>query len=127
MFCRDKGLSVVPDTLFKVSKLRAVTRVWTPAREGKKAAYSSFLRGKQLLPFEGAALLLKMFYLKVFFQLMYREVSILCLYQIYGVSFWEVVFVIFCLKCYITCRYTFIYCYKHEKFNVILNSWVLIL
>lgn len=111
MFCRDNGLSVVPDTLFKVSKLLAVTRFGTPAREGKQAAYSSFLRGKQPPPLQGAALqsILEMFYLKAFFQLIYGEAPIVCAYQFLSVSFWGVAFVIFCLTCSTTCRYVFIY------------------
>lgn len=55
MFCCDKGISLVPDMLFKVSKL-AVTLFWFSAKEKRKAAYSNSLTSNNLSPFENAAL-----------------------------------------------------------------------
>lgn len=56
MFCSDRGISLVPDMLFKVSKLLAVTWFWSVAKEETEGAHSNSLVGKQLLAFKSAAL-----------------------------------------------------------------------
>lgn len=57
MFCCDKGISVVPDTLFKVSKLLAVTLFWFSAKEkSKKQLTLNSLMSNNSLPFENTAL-----------------------------------------------------------------------
>lgn len=79
MFCCDKGISVVPDMLFKVSKFLAVTLFWFSAKEKKKAAYSNSLMSNDLLPFENTALqsTSKTHFLKSF-NLVPGEVYIVC-------------------------------------------------
>lgn len=85
MLCCDKGVSVVPDTLFKVHNFLAVTLFWFSAKERKKQL--------TLSPWKGIIFwkccfraLLKTHFLKSFY-LIHGE-YVLCVYKIHSFV-WE--------------------------------------